>query len=336
MCNEFYFVVGMQEEEDKYDRVAVGDEDRADRVYMREIHDYGVHVSSFDEIPTSLREASRDPRANHLAAKLRLKEDEEALKNPSLEVSSEIEMSAQDDRSGSFDGRNHLKKLGPDEMVVSSQQDQSNACEAGKQVKSILKRKDDQAGTGSGKRVRFVPECKEDCNDDAAMVSLSNGGESRSVVQNSSAVPDYLRNPSKYTCYTFEETDDLDEKSNQQGYMEFLNAVRKSKQVESDEPPVDLSQRVIFNPKRKARDAVMGNESNDDNKIEQHKDTAAQDLTRKKILPASIGGEDAEESDVCAMEEDPPQMEANRINSRNRTSRQYRSKIIEELDDSAT
>lgn len=320
-----------EEEEDKYDKVAVGDEERGDRIYMHEINDYGIHVSSFNEMPTSFREAGRDPRANHLAAKLRLKEDEEVAKDPCpLQVSSEIEMSIQDVQTSSSDERNHVKS-GSDEMIMNAQPDQNNVSEIGKQVKSILKRKEDQTGSVPAKKVRFVPECKEDDKESVAMVSLSNGEESSSV-QKDSSVPDYLRNPSKYTCYTFNETDDLDEKSNQQGYMEFLNIMRKSKQLESDEPPADLTQRVIFNPKRKARDTSM---ESSDNNTEQHKDITAQDLTKKKSLPAIVAEEDAEEGGICAMEEDSPQMETNRISSRNRTSRQYRAKMsIEELDES--
>ncbi|KAL8139961.1 hypothetical protein V2J09_005982 [Rumex salicifolius] len=320
-----------EDEEDKYDKVAVGDEERGDRIYMREINDYGIHVSTFSEIPTSFREAGRDPRANHLAAKLRLKEDEEAAKDLSpLQISSEMEMSTHDYQISSFDERNHLKKSSPNEMIMGAQQDQNNVSEAGKQVKSILKRKEDQTGSTPVKKVRFVPDCKEDNVAGDAMVSLSNKEESSSL-RRDSLVPDYLQNPSKYKCYTFNETDDLDEKSNQQGYMDLLNAIRKSKQPETDEPPADLSQRVIFNPKKKAKDASL---ENIDDTSEQHKDITVQEVTKKKSLPAIIADEDTEESDVCAMEEDTPQIETNRSNSRNRTSRQYRSKITEELDES--
>lgn len=85
-------VVGMdstldyEDEEDEYDKVALGREDAAELTYMREIMDVGPKVNSHNSLPRSLYELKhswRDPRANHYAASTRLKEDdEEAAAHP--------------------------------------------------------------------------------------------------------------------------------------------------------------------------------------------------------------------------------------------------------------
>ncbi|KAM2072181.1 hypothetical protein PS1_041044 [Malus domestica] len=56
-------------------------------------------------------------------------------------------------------------------------------------------------------------------------------------------VPDYIRNRSRYTHYTFDSLGDVDEESNKQAYMEFLNLVRKSNSTEpqAEDVYVDLS-----------------------------------------------------------------------------------------------
>lgn len=79
-------VVGMdstldhEDEEDEYDKVALGREDAGERTYMREIMHAGPRISSHNSLPRSLYELKhswRDPRANHYAASTRLKEDDE-------------------------------------------------------------------------------------------------------------------------------------------------------------------------------------------------------------------------------------------------------------------
>lgn len=71
-----------EDEEDEYDKVAVGREDAGERTYMREIMDVGPKVNSHNSLPRSLYELKhswRDPRANHYAASTRIKEDDEQL-----------------------------------------------------------------------------------------------------------------------------------------------------------------------------------------------------------------------------------------------------------------
>ncbi|KAJ6390114.1 hypothetical protein OIU77_024349 [Salix suchowensis] len=59
-----------EEEEDHYDKVAVGREKAGDeRLYVTAMDDYGIDIDSGNEIPNSFEDVARDPRANHLAAK---------------------------------------------------------------------------------------------------------------------------------------------------------------------------------------------------------------------------------------------------------------------------
>ncbi|XP_023749284.1 uncharacterized protein LOC111897558 isoform X2 [Lactuca sativa] len=76
-----------EEEEDGYDKVALGREESTDRFYMRDVNDYEVEMDSNNELPDSITDVIRDPRANHMAAKLRLKEDEESARKLGLQVS---------------------------------------------------------------------------------------------------------------------------------------------------------------------------------------------------------------------------------------------------------
>ncbi|KAK6146571.1 hypothetical protein DH2020_020440 [Rehmannia glutinosa] len=73
-----------EEEEDEYDKVAVGAEQTGDRMYMRDVKyaEYGIHeLNEYGELPNTFQAVVRDPRANHTAAKIRLKEDAEAAGN---------------------------------------------------------------------------------------------------------------------------------------------------------------------------------------------------------------------------------------------------------------
>ena len=46
----------MQEEEDQYDKQAIGKENLGDRLYMKDINDDGVEISSCNVFPTSFRD----------------------------------------------------------------------------------------------------------------------------------------------------------------------------------------------------------------------------------------------------------------------------------------
>lgn len=74
----------MQEEEDEYDKVAVGSEGTDDRLFMGQIRDFGTSLNLITPLPTSfeeVRQVRRDARANHEAALARLEEDDRQAAN---------------------------------------------------------------------------------------------------------------------------------------------------------------------------------------------------------------------------------------------------------------
>lgn len=292
-----------QEEEDGYDKLAVGREKAGERLYMRDIADYGIDVDSCNELPDSFEEVDRDPRANHLAAKIRLEEDAEAAERiDSLRVS----------EKDSPDGERAQMKTS--EHVV--------------KPKSILKRKDVPLDSKSEKRVRFEPECKDDCNEgfeEDQDIPMDTGSVEKA------AVPDYIRNPSRYTHYTFNSSSDMDEESNKEAYMDFLKLVQRSNSMESeaDDFSNDLPS-VTFIPKRKAGDTIMVENST---VSKQSQDDVGKEFMHRRG-PIAIAARATEDSEVCAMEEDVTEPVADGRNSSQRLSRKYRTKPRVELDES--
>ncbi|XP_021762456.1 uncharacterized protein LOC110727203 [Chenopodium quinoa] len=294
-------------EEDEYDKVAVGSENVGQRLYMSDVTDYTSNINSYYELPETLKEAPRDPRANHMAAKLRLKEDAETARSfNSLHVSDQME----DDVSGA----------------------QNNVPEDGNLPKSILKRKDDQMDSKAGKRVRFEPICKRDdhsASEDSDIIVMSETSsvdyssfkESSSQLHDSSLVPDYVRHPLRYTHYTFDSSDDMNEECNRQAYTDFLNMVKKSKS-EPEEAPADLTKPVIFNPKKNDGVASLNTSKKTDH--------AMGEPVQKKSFPLIITAEDTEENEAAEMEVDEQETPVLKVGNGKRAARRYRSKIIEE------
>ncbi|KAI6700208.1 hypothetical protein NL676_014532 [Syzygium grande] len=274
-----------EEEEDRYDKVAVGREKTGDRLYMKDITNYGISIDHDNELPTSFRDAARDPRADHMAAKIRLKEDAEAAeKIDSLHVSEDNARSVANSRVNTSEGDVNLK--------------------------SILKRKDGQSDSKTQKRVRFDPESIEEASAEAEPVtvdpsrresSVSKYGEIAPSHDFSSAVPDYVRNPSRYTHYTFDSSTDMDEQSNRQAYMDFMNMLKsKSTDACPDDSPVDLPKSVTFIPRKRGSDATILNNGAE---LKQDNEYASKDAIRRKVTPV-IAAVDAQDAEVCAMEED--------------------------------
>ncbi|KAM5582134.1 hypothetical protein ABKV19_011040 [Rosa sericea] len=294
-----------EEEEDEFDKVAVGKGNAGDRFYMKDVNDYPIDIDSQYEVPNSLNDFTRDPRANHLAAKIRLQQDAEAARKiDSLRVSGNTAP------SGAI----------ADEFVTS--EDAIN-------LKSILKRKnDEQLGSSkSQKRVRFDPECKDDCDEepdgskDIPVKSLS--GE-----DHVSAVPDYIQNPSRYTHYTFDSSTDMDEEANRQAYMDFRNLLGMSNTTDA-EAPRDFSKPVIFTPKKKSTDATM---LEIDGELERPVGSS-EESAPYRVVPIAIAARDHEDSDVCAMDEDEPEIETSGRTSSQRIGRQFRTRTSLELDE---
>ncbi|PQP91972.1 NAD-dependent protein deacetylase HST1 [Prunus yedoensis var. nudiflora] len=304
-----------EEEEDGYDKVAVGKENAGDRLYMRDVNDYGIDIGSQEEVPTSFKDFTRDPRANHLAAKIRLQQDAEAAAQIRLQENAET---AQKIVSLRVSGNNTPYAIAA-EFITS--EDATN-------LKSILKRKTDNQldPSKSQKRVRFDPNCKSNCHDEgegAKDIPV----QTHSNEDHPSGVPDYLRNPSRYTHYTFDSSSDVDEESNKQAYMDFLNLLRKSNSMEprAEDAFVDLSKPVIFIPRKKSTDAIMQENDGELGRL----GSARQEFAPCRSTPLAIATEDNE--DVCAMEEDEPETATDGRTSLQRTGRQYRTKTRSEL-----
>ncbi|KAL9331148.1 hypothetical protein ACSQ67_000758 [Phaseolus vulgaris] len=297
-----------EEEEDQYDKQAIGKEDSGDRVYMKDVKDDGVEISSSSVFPTSFRDFVRDPRANHLAARIRLKQDDEAAKKiDALHVSEK----STPDMGGGGDATN---------------------------PKSILKSKDNPCESRPQKRVRFDPECddKDNFNDDeheetrdvrmktSSMEEVPMSDQLSKSQEFDSAVPDYIRNPSRYTRYSFDDSpSEIDDKSNKEAYMSFLLQLNKGPESQEDEALDDLPS-VTFISKKKSGDANMS----DSEMISKHKLDAGVEAVNRKSFPVGIAAGDPENSDVSAMEEDEQEVGDVR-KSLLKFNRKYRKKTQE-------
>lgn len=167
---------------------------------------------------------TRDPRANYVAAKIRLKEDEiEANK-----------------LKASADQPSKSKEPQPEES--------SKAVPP----KPILKRKENSSDSEArtSKRVRFNFVSEETAKKPADTCSASASSESVSHQGKSGAqVPDYLLNPSSYTRYSFDPTCELNEKSPTGEYMDIPKAVEELRTSDSES-----FKKVSFIPQKKTKD----------------------------------------------------------------------------------
>ncbi|QHN86971.1 uncharacterized protein DS421_16g550930 [Arachis hypogaea] len=268
-----------EEEEDKYDKQAIGKENQGDRVYMKDIADDGVEIDSCYALPSRFGEHVRDPRANHLAAKMRLKQDDEAAKKiDALHVS---DKSAPEAGTGGGDGGGNSMNLKP-----------------------ILKSKDKPPEQKSQKRVRFDPDC--DVRDDEDDEYHGTRDQPSKAQEFASAVPDYIRNPSRYTRYTFDDSnDDIDDRSNKAAYMSFLSQLKASNAAAGTDHRQRMP-RMIF-----------------------HRDVGKEN---RRAFSVSIAAGENENTDVCAMEEDMPGEAIEDVKKR-RLNRKYRKKTQDELDE---
>lgn len=226
-----------EEEEDEYDRVAEGREDAGDRLYMKNIIDQEI---SCDPPEYNIR---RDPCANHMAAQVRLKEDADAAEKCETD----------------FDG-----------ITLTGGQHSAKSLQDHCDVKPILKkaRKSVNGELKSTKRVRFDPGCK-DGSDGASEVKVSwaapasanSTSEGNESISSRLKIPDYVLNPSYYTCYSLDSPSELiDEPSQAFGYV--LEEVEKSKDDVLEQQTIDTSdtnpKSVVFVPRHKNMDAITG------------------------------------------------------------------------------
>ncbi|CAN8256402.1 unnamed protein product [Cochlearia groenlandica] len=289
----------MEEEEDVDDKVAVGVELYG---YTKEVNDYETEADEWEELPSSLKEREKDPRANLTAAKIRLKEDFEAVnKLNSLHVS-EVH---QDNMPMSV----HEKA-----MVVSEEAHVGSSDD--NELKPILKRKESKPDSKLQKRVRFSSDVKDDSlteGDKDSVMEASSPDEHRLQQPDYPTwIPDYMRNPSKYTRYTFDEGE-VDEESNKKAYMDFLNMI-KSRDEPLVDPRVELPRTVAFVPKRKQ--IAEGKLENTDKGYE----------GRRGAAIAVV--DTIEDTTVYAMDEDEPETAVNVV--RKQPGRQYRTRAKED------
>ncbi|KAJ0243423.1 Protein TSSC4 [Hirschfeldia incana] len=265
-----------EEEEDEYDKVALGKEDG------------GKGLSMKDAISRPCGMRIRDPRANLVAAKIRLKEDElEANKSSP---------------SGDIPSKSKEPTPHPEE-----------SSKAVGQPKPILKRKescsDSEAKTS--KRVRFdvvseeTPKKPEDtCSVSASLKSALPKGRS------GAQVPDYLINPSKYTCYSFDPSSESNEKSQTQ---EYTDIPKDAEGLESSES--ESFKKVSFVPQKKTKDVI----DDSSNCTEAKPILAGQVAETGSPIGTEDGDTEIEESESC--------------NSLQRNGRQYRAKqSVDETD----
>jgi hypothetical protein len=190
-------------------------------------------------------------------------------------------------------------------------------------VKPILKRKEEQADLKPRKRVRFDASVKDPESDmfehdeDSPMVPQSmdvvTEKENTSTPSESPGVPDYVRNPSKYTRYTLDVPESNDA-SNRRALADLHDLLGKSdpNKIHSG-TPVEIPSSVTFIPRKKSVDAMAvdeGPRTSDSN---------------SSVIGMVAGA--SEETDQCEMDEDDskasstPQMHTNSKAS----SRRYRS-----------
>ncbi|KAE9588851.1 hypothetical protein Lal_00012582 [Lupinus albus] len=304
-----------EDEEDQYDKQAIGKENSGSRLYMKDINDDDIGITSHNVLLPTYTDFERDPRANHLAARVRLKEDDEAAskKIDSLHVS---EKSAPGISSG----------------------DAVNP-------KSILKSRDNTSEPKSRKRVRFDSECDDRGNDDEPErtrdVRMKSSSMEEDLASNktsksqafASGVPDYIRNPSRYTHYTFDSSSDMDDKSNKEAFMSFFSQLRESKAAagtgsQADDALDDLPS-VTFISKKKSGDATMGESET----LSKQKLDVGKELMHRGPFTLGIAVGDTENSDVCAMEEDEAEVVLDTKKSSQKSNRQYRKKTQDELEE---
>lgn len=296
-----------EEEEDEYDKVATGRENAGDRLFMSDITNHGSYLNSHNVLSNPLHSTAKDPRANHLAARIRLKEDEvEAQKCDS----------------------SHLH----DSEVKGQHVEAAEDCN---QPRSILKRKDNNAVSKSPKRVRFDPGCGYGAEEAAekftstSLVEATVSDEGSLMAQNASGVPDYLLNPSKYTRYSFDSASEIDEQSNVQSCITTLNMVKELKPSESGleavDSSADLPKSVTFIPKKKASDSSI---------LKQQKEEDHKQSLHGVVFPVGIAAGEANQ-EVGALEEDGRETNAADTSAGSeRPGRRYRTKSRSDDNDS--
>lgn len=192
--------------------------------------------------------------------------------------------------------------------------------------------------TKSQKRVRFMagPErsTHEDQQPASDLASESHAMSDNSVSEQASdpskysaGVPDYLINPKKYTHYTFDSSDDMDEESNRKAHADLFHDLRKrNSDTLMEEMPVELPKSIVFTPKKKAEN---------DSTAKSDSELKTRENLENKRWSVDITAENTQESEISAMEEDEPVHVAvdEGPRSSQKPGRHYRTKTNGNADD---
>lgn len=181
-------------------------------------------------------------------------------------------------------------------------------------LKPILKRRDTGDDPKPKKRVRFDPEFKEEEKSISEAAPPPTGMDDKST-----GVPDYIRNPSKYTKYTFSSTDGNDEEMNRKAFQEFQSLINQSNRTRAElDPSFELPTSVAFTPRKKLTEDAMSIDVSPTATNE----VAAVSSSCLVGVAVGVGNE------TCEMEEDFVE-EKPTITSKPAT-RRYRSKVADE------
>ncbi|CAL9230142.1 unnamed protein product [Arabidopsis halleri] len=234
-------------EEDEYDKVALG-----------EVND-GEDLSMKDAL------SKRDPRANYVAARIRLNED--AIEANKFNTSAS--------------------------QPAKSKEPHAEESSEAVPRKPILKRKENSSDSEgrTSKRVRFDFVSEETskkpehtCSASASSTSVYHQGKS------GARVPDYLVNPASYTRYSFDPSCELNEKSPTGEYMDTPKAVEGLKTPESES-----FSKVSFIPQKKTKDV-----REDSSNCSETKPVVAGELAEEERPSATEDGDtEVGESESC-------------------------------------
>uniref|UniRef100_A0A0A9BY40 U5 small nuclear ribonucleoprotein TSSC4 n=1 Tax=Arundo donax TaxID=35708 RepID=A0A0A9BY40_ARUDO len=280
---------------------------------MKDIMDDGINMSVNSIVPDLLDDSieevyhfSKDPRADIRAASARLRQDNDSAKG----------------------GDSHYPTQAKEFSTVGMQ---AKKAEEDINVKPILKRKEEQGDSKPRKRVRFDASVKEpeseihEHNEDSPMVPQSmdfvTEKENTFVPSESPAVPDYVRNPSKYTRYTLDAPECNDE-SNRSALADLHDMLGRSNPNKMhSETPIEIPSSVTFIPRKKSVDAMVV----DDGPKTSDSNTA--------LIGMVAGG--SGETDQCEMDEDDnKESSAPPINTNTKaSSRRYRATRTDDDDE---
>ncbi|KAB2091064.1 hypothetical protein ES319_A03G165300v1 [Gossypium barbadense] len=264
-------------------------ENAGERLYMSDIADHGFFLNSHNILQRALNHttSNKDHSANHMAARIRLKEDDEEAQKLNYCDGSISEIRELSDMKAS-----------------------DNGCH----LRSILKRKDSGTGFKPRKCVRFDSACKdgweeqfEKSEDHPTGILLMNSEE---PAENDRAVPDYLQNPSRYTRYSFDSSSKIGEESNAQAWKDVLKLVPNTKCTESlseqEDAPCDLPKLVTFIPKRKPGILQL---VCDVSEVQEKENECKKSLNPTR-LPVGIAAGAAKSDEDDATEDDIPEVSA--------------------------